>query len=291
MSGRGFVIARISGGMGNQMFQYAAGRAVALRTNQRLYLDLETTTTPRILLDAFRLGPIGDLGPALALRAGLSPWPRRAGTRYVSKLSARLGVTWVQPKHFGVVTKDVLGIHGPAVLQGHWQSEDYFADFADRIRVEFAPRDELRREVADLVRLVGEGPSVSIHVRRGDYLTYMPQADLPTREYYVDAYAQLCERLRERPHVFGFSDDSAWLRDELRVWFPHSTPVSGAITRTAAEDLFAQAACQHQIIAPSTFSWWAAWLNPNLKKVVIAPKRWVYEWAARDVVPLSWIRV
>lgn len=91
--------------------------------------------------------------------------------------------------------------------------------------------------------------------------------------------------------MFGFSDDPAWLRDELEAWFPRSTPVSGRITRTAAEDLFAQAACRHQIIAPSSFSWWAAWLNPNPDKVVIAPRRWVHDWATRDVVPPSWIRV
>jgi hypothetical protein len=283
-----FVVVQLSGNLGNQMFQYATGRATALRTHQDLYLFTSQGAT--FQLTPFRLGRWRVLTPAMSLRAALPPWTSRRGTRLLRPLAARLGVSHLSPPAFGIFDDRVLSVRGGVVLTGHWQSELYFADARATIEKEF----ELAREPRDIViehsRRWAGSCTVAVSVRRGDYLTAMPPDDLPTRAYYDSAMEILTNALGTSPQVIGFSDDRTWLSDEFTTWFPDAIIASGNITRDPYEELLAQSSCQHQIIAPSSFSWWAAWLNRNPEKLVVAPRRWVYDWAATDLVPETWLR-
>ena len=288
--GRGFVIIRLGGGLGNQMFQYAAALAVAMRTEQPLYFDLEPGTEEN-LLDVFQTRLEGPITPWLALRAGLSPLPGRTGTRFFSPLQRAVGVSLVKPRTFGQFDPEVLRIDGPVVLHGHWQSERYFADVAPVVRSHLSFETGVANDVREFAERLHFAPSVGMHIRRGDYLSMMPQDDLPTEYYYRAAYERVREVTRSTPTVYGFSDDPFFLHGVFRGWFPHAVPVSGSVTRDRYEEMALLSACQHQIIAPSSYSWWAAWLNPNPDKVVVAPSRWVYDWAAPDVVPTSWLRL
>ena len=286
----GFVIVRLGGRLGNQLFQYATARAIALRTSQPLFLDFEHDSSRALL--GLRIAPARRVGPALALRAGLAPWPgRRRGSRYFCRLGTRRGTRWLKAEAFGRFDPRVLQEEGAVVLWGHWQSERYFADIAPLLRREFQPREEIRPSVSLLISHLQTTPSVGVQIRRGDYLDWMPVEDRPDDLFYVRAVNELAERLGERPVVYGFSDDPAWLQEGFRDLFPNGVPVSGVQTRNQYEDLAAFAACQHQVVSPSTFAWWGAWLNPNPGKLVVAPKRWVYDWAAPDVVPASWLCV
>jgi hypothetical protein len=271
------------------MFQYAAGRAVALRTRQDLYLFTSNRTANQ--LTPFRLDDQRDLTPAVGLRAGLTPWPSRRGSRFLRPLAIRSGVEHLTPEAFGIFDERVLGLHGPVVMIGHWQSERYFNDAETTVRHEFELREKPRATVREFATTCSRSPTVAMSVRRGDYLTSMPRDDLPTRAYYESALELLTRELGERPQIVGFSDDRHWLSKEFPKWFPDAAIASGKVTTDPYEELFAQSSCQHQIIAPSSFSWWAAWLNLHPGKIVLAPKKWVYDWAAPDIIPRKWLRV
>jgi hypothetical protein len=199
-------------------------------------------------------------------------------------------VSHLSPSAFGILDNRVLEVTGPVVLAGHWQSERYFDDARATIQREFELAREPRGIVVEDSARWARSCTVAVSVRRGDYLMAMPRHDLPTRAYYEAAMEALAKALGEQPQVIGFSDDRAWLDDEFPKWFPEAVIASGRITRDPYEELLAQSSCQHQIIAPSSFSWWAAWLNRNPAKVVVAPRRWVYNWAATDLVPATWLR-
>lgn len=312
---RRFVLIRLSGGLGNQMFQYAAARSVALRTRQPLFYDPEAgadTTSDRsahgasgpssngiaegdgpLALRPFRLAPVCAVDGPLAVTAGLAPWPGRRGSRLFRYLAEKRGVQWVADgKAFGIFLPGILEVHGPVVLQGHFQSARYFDDVATEIRQEFQSAREFGSEFRELTAHMRSGPSVGVHVRRGDYLTTVPKRDLPGDEFFVRSVAAVAAMIGRTPRVFGFSDDAAWLRGRFTQLFPGGIPVSGRLTMNKYEDLFALAACAHQVISPSSFGWWGAWLNPRADKIVITPKRWAWEaHGAADVVPPGWIRL
>jgi Glycosyl transferase family 11 len=279
------VVVRLAGGLGNQMFQYATARAVAVRTGQDLVLDLATADS--FLLDIFELGRYRWLTPGAAVRVGLPPWRSRRGTRVSARLSA---ARHLKAATFGTFLPDVLEVSGSVVLWGHWQSEQYFADARDLIVDEFTTLT-LSPAAIQTVGKMRSTSSVGISFRRGDYLTAVPQEDLPAEDFYLMAYQNLCGSLGHAPHVYGFSDDRVWLAENLGRLFPGATQVSGRVSQTPADEITLHAATRHQIIPPSSFSWWAAWLNPYEHKRVLVPRRWVWDWAAPDVVPDSWERI
>jgi len=196
----------------------------------------------------------------------------------------------LQATTFGTFLPSVLSLDGPVVLNGHWQSERYFADIAKTVREDFRARPPEGR-LQSLAAQMADEDSVAMSFRRGDYLTVVPKEDLTTLAFYRKAHAFLEEKLGRTLRVYGFSDDHHWLEQNLDDLFPGAVQVSGKLSSNKYEDLFLHASARNQIIANSTFSWWAAWLCPHPDKVVIAPKRWVWNWAAPDVVPAAWFRV
>jgi hypothetical protein len=285
------IISRLQGGLGNQMFQYAAGLrlATAHRTPLKVdlsLLDARNARTPRhyeldrLCISAERATP-EETEALLAKRlaARISPrLDRRAAAR---------------ERHFH---------HDPAVarlpddtcLEGFWQSPRYFADVAKRVREEFRVRGELSGRNAELAREIASCTAVSLHVRRGDYA-----ADAATRayhglcplDYYRHAAAYVSERVRD-PVFFLFSDDPDWTRANLdlgarAIAVGHNGPDDGA------EDLRLLSLCRHHVIANSTFSWWGAWLCADPSKIVIAPERWFADPArdTSDLLPHGWTRL
>ena len=260
------------------MFQYAAARAIAIRTGQELVLDVIPGS--EFKLHIFTLGSYRMLTPLDAVRVGLPPWQSRRGMRVFSRA---LGVRHLLPTTFGTFLPDAMSVSGPVVLSGHWQSERYFADVGEAIHAEFTPR-ELSADAAALRSEMRASSSLAVSFRRGDYLTSVPQEDLPDDSYYTAARELLAGR-----HVYGFSDDPAWLEDNLTRLFPDATVGSGRRSHGLADELALHATPDAQIIPPSSFSWWAAWLSGSSN--VAAPKRWVWDWAAPDVVPDRWHRI
>jgi len=286
------IFVRLVGGLGNQLFQYACARAVAIRRGTGLVLDLRELSRGAAHavygLDRFaiaaRVGTEAELPPPRGRLPGYALW--RAGLRRPRFLRERgLGVN-----------PAVRDAPDDSYLHGYFQSEGYFADVAGQIRNELRLLEEASGENRRwLDRIEAEPRAVSLHVRRGDYAgSAKGQAVHGTCDgaYYAGAVAALRERAGIDPVLFVFSDDPAWARANLAlgaetVVLDHNPPSA------AVEDLRLMGACRHHVIANSSFSWWGAWRNPRPDKVVVAPGRWFSDPALSnpDICPAGWLRV
>jgi hypothetical protein len=276
------VIVRLMGGLGNQMFQYAAARATSLRTGEPVKLDLTwfadegSRVSPRrgYELDAFGLelevASEGELARTLRRRIV------RRRPRIIEDGSLRF---------------DPRVLHARDVrLIGYWQSERYFADQADTIRRDF----ELPPADPELERRIGAVESVSLHVRRGDYASSAKvEAELGVLplDYYAAAIARMREELGS-PEFFVFSNDAAWTEANLAIDAPH-TFVRHPPGARAHHDLRLMSLCRHHVVANSSFSWWGAWLREGPDTLVVAPERWFLtpRYDTSDVVPERWLRI
>lgn len=291
------VIVRLAGGLGNQLFQYAAARRLAHVRGAELCLDASRLDHP-----GFRTPRRYELG-ALNVAARLAEAEDLARVRPepqgpLARLRARLvphgeGLRRVRAAHFHF-EPGVLDLPDGVCLDGYWQSERYFADIADLIRGEATPKAPLAGPNAALAKEIEGCEAVSVHVRRGDYLldpAVRAVHPVCTPEYYSAASAHVAKRTGA-PVFFVFGDDADWLRGAVTlpgrtVIVNHNGP------ENAAEDLRLMALCRHHVTANSTFSWWGAWLDPRPGKVVVAPERWFGSdrWDTRDLYPAEWVRL
>lgn len=262
------VVVRLSGGLGNQLFQYAFARALA-ESGHTVFLDAtwyDAAPVGRsLLLDRFRITlPFAD-------KEVLDRMPHEPATPFL-KLMHRL-----TPRRYRRIQKEERPFsYSPVVLSpsssitvfdGHWQNPRYFASVADTIRDELTPRVEI-----DSSRMpIDPAASISLHIRRTDYLSKSDTFVILPSSYYDAALRSVRKRVGNLPAVV-FSDDPAWTREHLVI----GNAVH--ITREHGYDDFEQfilmSRCRHNIIANSTFSWWAAWLNRNPQKMVCAPRVW-----------------
>lgn len=293
MIGRGQpVVVGLSGGLGNQMFQYAAGRALAHRLGLPLSLDLswfQGRGNRQFALAPFRI--------AASLEQA---WPRLPPSMQarVSRLSRRwlpriMGVpVWREP-HFHF-SSDFLALPGPVFLEGYWQSERYFRGIRSLLSQEFSLRELLPSDCAKIFEEISEYEAICVHVRRGDYLSNPAAAKVHGTcpvDYYHAGVRDLCQGLA-RPHCFVFSDDPAWVGASLAFDCP-TTVVDVNGPDDAHLDLVLMAACRHFLIANSSLSWWGAWLGDHAGKKVIAPADWFLtsDKDTRDLLPESWQRL
>lgn len=291
------IIVKLLGGLGNQMFQFATGRAVAHRLNAELLLDVSAFThydLRRYELDswAIRARPAT---PEELTRAGVSQARPTLVRRLMNLAGVGLPMNRFQEASFAYDPR-ILDVKDPAYLDGYFQSSRYFSDVANELRAEFvlgAPVDEKNARVRDQIAAVGTS-AVSLHIRRGDYVTNAHTAQyhgVCSLEYYRRAVAHIAQRC-ETPKFFVFSDDLEWVRDNLKI--DHEMVLVDANgPNSGAWDMALMMACRHHIIANSSFSWWGAWLNPHSDKIIVAPQQW-FSGAThdtRDLVPADWVRL
>ena len=176
-------------------------------------------------------------------------------------------------------------------LFGYWQSEKYFQTHASVIRADFTFNVPLAKRNAELAEQIGQVNAVSLHVRRGDYANN-PKTNathsLCSLDYYRAAIQYVVNRV-EQPYFFIFSDDMAWVKDNLKMCMPcqHIDHNQGA---ESYNDMHLMSLCRHHIIANSSFSWWGAWLNPHPDKIIVAPTRWfANENNVKDLFPQGWV--
>ncbi len=291
------IMVKLMGGLGNQMFQYAAARCLALRHNTPLKLDLsflegdQTGNTPRrFALDCFAISAAKASPLETALMSGRGG--SRCGSIVCSVLQKLLGNVMYHERFFQF-DPEVLRLPGKVYLEGYWQSEHYFAECAGTIRQEFTVQQPLRgrnRELADEIRSVN---AVSVHVRRGDYVrdaTTNAAHGVCGAEYYTKAI-EIVTQYANDTVFFVFSDEPEWVAEHLKVDFPVRYISHNG--DTPHEDLRLMSLCRHHIIANSSFSWWGAWLSDNPDKIVIAPKRWFNDPSINtsDLTPTVWQRI
>jgi len=284
------IVTRIVGGLGNQMFQYAVGRAVSIASAQAFKLDL--TEMERYTLHSLQLDQF-NIQAEIALPEEV-PFPARKSLfgRTINAVRNRRRINQVFEKSLSF-NSDILELRSSAYLSGYWQSEKYFSAHADTIRRDFSLKRSLSRERLDtLAKICKSTFPVSVHVRRGDYVTNAVANSIHgTCEpgWYRTAMTTMTA---SNPTFFVFSDDPNWARENLPA-FEKMYFVEPQADGRDAEDMHLMASCRSHIIANSTFSWWGAWLNPDKAKKVIAPSRWfrTEERNSDDILPSDWYRL
>jgi Glycosyl transferase family 11 len=176
-------------------------------------------------------------------------------------------------------------------LDGYWQSEKYFIDCSKLIRKDFTFKNELDSYNLKLKSKIDKTNSVSIHIRRGDYVNNLntnATHGLCSIDYYIKAVNYITERI-ESPYFFVFSDDIEWAKKNIMLNFPCQF-ISHNIGSKSYLDMQLMSLCKHNVIANSSFSWWGAWLNSNDNKIVIAPRKWfAVNTDICDLIPSNWI--
>lgn len=290
------VFVALTGGLGNQLFQYALGRYIALKNGGELVID-----------DAFFVSPPNGLTPreygldqfrvsgrriTRCERRLLFTYTNR-GLRYLRKLVDLPGPVNYYREPMNRLMLDVRKAQGNVLIDGFWQSELYFQGIEDTLRTDLTPCADLIEQTAQYRNQMQSVNSVSLHVRRGDYVD--PATSAARGNCDIDYYQRAVRSMQERlgdAHFFLFSDDQQWVSQNLKLdaactLVTHQTPVS------ASTDLWLMASCRHHIIANSTFSWWGAWLNSNQKKIVIRPSVWMKTQPHMNTTacPPSWVSI
>lgn len=278
------------------MFQYAAGRRLTYVLGTELKLDIS-------VFENYNLRKC-ELGSFNILEDFASPREVKTLTSQKNGVLAGLvGCLLRRPKdlapshiresyfHFD---SEILNLPNNVYLDGYWQSEKYFNDIEDVIRKEFAITVRQTGENLKLAELISSRESVSLHVRRGDYVSDLQTSKVHGTcglDYYARAIAKICSRVDE-PYFFVFSDDPEWSKANLYLSHPvifvdHNNAL------TSYEDLRLMSQCRHHITANSSFSWWGAWLNSSPNKIVITPARWFNKQSfnTQDLIPKSWIQL
>ncbi|HQQ98228.1 MAG TPA: alpha-1,2-fucosyltransferase [Cyclobacteriaceae bacterium] len=297
------IIVRLRGGLGNQLFQYAAGKALAEHHGTALRLDLYTYTKHpyrKFELNKFRIDATEATRAEVHRFTGSNPL-----VRYLNKRENYLHCPSVFSQPHYHFFEDFLSLPSDLYLNGYWQSEKYFANITALIHQQYQPATPLDAVNADLSARMSQEQSVAVHVRRGDYAAsqdYQGFFGLLGKEYYDQAIAVIREKV-SNPKFYFFSDDPIWCEANFTglsaEFVKHNTG------EQSYKDMLLMSACRHAIIANSTFSWWGAWLHEASDRVVIAPKQWfrtnystrkepsypsrVYN--TKDQIPPTWIRL
>jgi len=296
------IIVRLMGGLGNQMFQYAAARRLALRHGTDVAFDdsyfkqCPPGDTPRVYM-LHRLSVVARFATATEVAemggAAKSLWKRvLVGMRRAAGLVRHPPQQFREP--YARFCPEVLHLPDDVYLIGYWHAEQYFADVAETIRAELMVRTTLTGRNLESAQRISDCESVAVHFRRGDYVSSaktMAFHGVFSPDYYQMALDALQSRVN-RPRLFVFSDDPQWVRQHVKFSVPFEV-VDHNPPGQEHEDLRLMSLCRHAIIANSSFSWWGAWLNSNPDKVVIAPRRWFADerMNSSDLIPPNWLRV
>jgi len=280
------IITKIKGGLGNQLFQYATGRAVASHHKLPLKLDL-TWFENNKLHNGYRLDQ-------LAIQAEI------ATENEIIKLKGENNILFSALRKVGLFKKKSYfkekrssnfdgGVFKNKFLylNGYWQNELYFSNIRESLLGELSPINSMSDLGYAYLESIEQSNSVSLHVRRGDYLNLKNIGVLGV-DYYTKAVDYIRQNV-ESPTFYIFSDDLEWCKDSLGFL---DNCIYVDRTQTEIEDLKLMSFCRHNIIANSSFSWWGAWLNQNPDKIVIAPKGWLLNDTGSSKVILSdWVKV
>lgn len=292
------ILVKCYGGLGNQMFQYAVGRHLAIIHGTELKYDdgfFEFKNDPSSTRRKFEL-QVFHTQIEKATEKEIRSFLKKG--KIIGRLEKRFPVLRrkvVLNEKFHPFDPEVLLAGKHTYLNGYWQSEKYFIGIREVLLKDFRLRLPLEGQNKVLAEKCRQTHSLAIHIRRGDYVSNPKNTayhGVCSLEYYYSGLALIRNKLPQESKLFVFSDDAAWVRENF---FPGTdyTLVDNNPGDKAYFDLHLMSLCHHHIIANSSFSWWAAWLNAKEDKLVVAPKQWfsTSEIDSSQVVPESWIRV
>ena len=305
------IVIRLIGGLGNQMFQYALGKALALKNDTKLILDLtlledHSSMDQSVVHRNFDLD-IFSVNFDFASTQMIEYFNGKNRKTYFGKAFNR--IRNILTKNRLIIEKDrfynpqISNLIGSKCLVGSWQSPNYFESFRETLLKEFTFKAEYinltsfsfyQDQIKTSINTVG------LHVRRGDYVTnryYNELLGVLPKSFYTEAI-ELLKKKFKKMSIFVFSDDIKWCEQNLEFEFITIFIANEKSKKGVASDMKLMSLCEHQIISNSSFAWWAAWLNKNDNKKVIAPKSWVNskhlndpQVHAKDIIPDSWIQI
>ena len=290
------IIVKLIGGLGNQLFQYACGRYLAHLHKTELYLDLSFLEKPSdgsYTQRKYELAPY-HLNIAFANAEMIQKF--NPGNRLTRTLQRKLPILFDHlyvSESGSAYHKEFMSYPADTYLDGFWQSELYFKPIENLLRNELTLNTELNKENQFWLNKINSCESIALHVRRGDYVqNKLANAfhGICSPEYYHAAISWMDKEVKAS-EVFVFSDDIDWCKAEFKEKNFHFVDVNSA--EQAHFDLMLMQHCKHAIIANSSFSWWAAWLNSNPDKKIVAPLHWFKDPSMHnpDLIPSTWKQV
>lgn len=288
-------VVKINGGLGNQMFQYAL--VMELRNRGIIcyadYTELNKKGNQHQGYELQRAFNIQELCPQY-IRFKYKTLFRLSFNR-VCKKYINIGSDYFfyeDDKHHNFVPQILERKTG--YLTGYWQSEKYFSNITNIIRSKYIFIPDELKENEECKAMMNNTQSVSLHIRRGDYLKpeiYSTFGGICNESYYQSAMARIEEMIGD-VHYFVFSNDPLYVQSTDLLLGKSYTLVDWNTGINSFRDMELMCACKHNIIANSSFSWWGAWLNRNPNKIVIAPSRWSNrENDFMDIVPQQWLAI
>lgn len=282
------IITKLIGGLGNQMFQYAAGRRASIANKTEFKLDITGydhqvgITKRKYMLHIFHITE------QFAAKDEIHKLKNRS---FITKIIHK--GTYRKEKYFHFDAK-ILEATDNSYLEGYWASEKYFLDVPHIIRKDFTLKNIPNKTNMAMLTRISTCNSVSIHVRRNDYVKDKKTHDFHGvcgLDYYKKAISLIVKQT-SNPHFFIFSDDPDWCRVHFSLPYP-TNYVTHNLGKTDYEDMRLMSACTHNIIANSSFSWWGAWLNQHANKIIITPKKWFNDTSinTEDLIPKLWSRL
>ena len=275
-------IVKLMGGLGNQMFQYAFGQLLG----QEVYYDLswfeysknsKNVTHRNYELDFF------DIQIKKLTRKQAKKYKK--DNKLLSFLGIKTSLKKINESSVDTYNLNILN-EKEGVFEGFFQRTQYVEPIREQLLKDFTPINEINLENKKVLEQILSTNSVSLHVRRGDYVKLQHIHGLCDILYYEKSIEFISKKIKN-PHFFLFSDDIEWVKENLKINYPY-TIVDINNGDKSPWDMWLMKHCKHNIIANSSFSWWGAWLNENSEKIVIAPQNWTIDNNNTDIIPTNW---
>lgn len=290
------IIIKLKGGLGNQLFQYAAGRAIALHNSDILKIDNTDYTEGNQCQkkETLRSFDISDFMITTQIASKSEVNKIKYPLKYISKIQRNIKQK-IFRQHYVDWHPNVFEMAENLYVEGYFQTEKYFKHISDLILSEYVLKPNLASEIEPLLsEIKSKDVSVSLHIRRGDYATNLRVSRshlICGKKYYEKAITEI-HRLYPTAHIYIFSDDPEWVRKNINFQCPHTFISSAPALKAAfkpSQEMIIMANCKHNIISNSSFSWWGAYLNSYKNKIVLAPSIWTKgSYPQPNILPENW---
>ena len=283
-------IVKFLGGLGNQMFQYAFYKSLSINS-KNVKSDITGFQTYS-LHNGFELENIFNISMNNANPFTINLYDKTYKTWHIRKLRRLLNLKrlYFEEREWSIYDENTLKDSKKVFYWGYWQNEKYFKNIEEQIRNDFIFKNILDSRNHLICEKIKNTNSVSIHIRRGDYVNHPLFGDICNEDYYVKAIKHIQLKV-DNPEYFIFSNDISWCKKHLKLL--DATFIDWNIGKQNFIDMQLMSYCKHNVIANSSFSWWAAWLNNNENKMVFAPKKWRNDInnTSIDILPEQWIKI
>ena len=288
MTTKNQVIIRLKGRMANQMFQWAVGRAIFNKTGlEPLFDDSEETSKLTVFNIDFKKYAVKK---PLRYKLFRKIIPIRNLRNKITKI--QFDLPRYKEDSYYKYDANIFKITPPVYIDGYFQTAEYFKELRTQLLEDFKLRSPLDKKNQKMLKKIQNTDSISIHFRRGDYLKSSHWGTCSI-DYYKNSIDLIAKEANITPTLFIFSDDTKWVKENVK--FPYETIyVDINNSKHGFFDFELMKNCKYNIIANSSFSWWAAWLNENPSKIVVAPQPWrpkLLKEFEYDLIPNEWRRV